>query len=291
MDKSKLSRKAYLLHLSSLRLADGMRNGNFKSLYRGHGVEFNGVREYLHGDDVRTIDWNVTARLGRPFVKIFEEERELDVFLIIDKSLSMDTGSGRQSRLETALDCASLITMSSLHNNCPIGAVTFDGNITFSCVPKAGKNQAMMLLSQFEKKDTKKTIGSALNNALRGAEKLLKKCSLVVIISDFRTSDWIDSFGRLCQKNDVLAIRISDPLDERLPSVGSVPFVDPETDNLCVLPTSSSKFSEAWKKENEQRVANWKADCLRHGGIPLIMSTAKDPAAELIKFFTSRERT
>ena len=102
MNRKNLSKRAELLHLSSVSLAEGMRNGTFRSLYRGTGVEFSGVREYLAGDDVRAIDWNVTARMGKPFVKMFDEEKELDVFLVADKSFSMDTGSGIQSRLETA---------------------------------------------------------------------------------------------------------------------------------------------------------------------------------------------
>ena len=112
--KNNTAQRAQLLHLTSLSLANGMKSGSFRSLFRGQGMEFSGVREYLRGDDVRAIDWNVTARMGKPFVKVFEEERELDVFIIVDKSLSMNTGSGIQSRLETAMDCASLITMASL---------------------------------------------------------------------------------------------------------------------------------------------------------------------------------
>ena len=95
--KNNTAQRAQLLHLTSLSLANGMKNGSFRSLYRGQGIEFSGVREYLRGDDVRAIDWNVTARMGKPFVKTFEEERELDVFIVVDRSLSMNTGSGRQS--------------------------------------------------------------------------------------------------------------------------------------------------------------------------------------------------
>src|SRR5574344_2874729 len=116
-DRTALARRASLLHLSPISLAEGIRSGSFKSLYRGQGIEFSGVREYLRDDDVRAIDWNVTARMGRPYVKLFEEERELNVFLVVDKSLSMNSGSGNKSRLETALECASLLTLASEQNN------------------------------------------------------------------------------------------------------------------------------------------------------------------------------
>lgn len=293
MNRKNLSKRAELLHLSSVSLAEGMRNGTFRSLYRGTGVEFSGVREYLAGDDVRAIDWNVTARMGKPFVKMFDEEKELDVFLVADKSFSMDTGSGIQSRLEAAMECASLITLASLHNGSPVGAVTFDGRIDFSCPPKSGKNNAMMMLSHFEKgaSDFSSRInGSALDSALSGACRLLKKRTLVIVISDFRVDGWQDSFARLAHHNDVVAIRITDSADEKLPQVGSVPFIDPETGAACILPTSSAKFARAWQENYEAKTEEWKKNCLRHGAVPLSISTTKDPAGELIKFFTARER-
>ncbi|MGN0728077.1 DUF58 domain-containing protein [Treponema sp.] len=286
--KNDISRRASLLHLSSLSLAEKMKSGSFRSLYRGHGIEFSGVREYLRGDDVRAIDWNVTARMGKPFVKMFEEERELDVFIIVDSSLSMAVESGRQTKLEKAMECASLLTLASFYNSSPVGAVVFDGALDFFCSPESGKKHALMLLSHFENEKRKIQPGSVLNSALRAAEKLLKKRSLVFVISDFRTVEWQASFARLCQKNDVIAIRIVDALDSCIPSVGSVLFSDPETGYEAVLPTSSKKFVRRWREENEQRTENWSRDCIRHGGIPLFISTVQDPAAELIKFFTSR---
>lgn len=290
MNKNNLSKRASLLHITSQTLANGMRSGNFRSLYRGQGIEFLGVREYLRGDDIRSIDWNVTARMGKTYVKVFEEEKELDVFVILDKSSSMETGSGLQSRLDSAIDCASLLTLASLHNSSPMGAVIFDGKIQFSCSPERGKNQAMLLVSQYEKDIDSPVNGSCLENALRGAEKLLRKRTLVFIISDFRSDGWLAPFGRLCQKNDVVALRIVDALDDNLPSIGSVSFVDTEIGVHTDLPTSSSKFSRQWRDANIKRINTFRQNCVRHGAIPLILNTNQDPASELIKFFTSREQ-
>lgn len=288
--KKNIRKRASLLHLVSVSLAEGMKSGSFRSLYRGQGIEFSGVREYLRGDDVRAIDWNVTARMGKPFVKLFEEERELDIFIIADASLSMSTGSGRQTRHETAMECASLVTLASFYNANPVGTVIFDGKLEFFCAPKPGRNHSLFLLSQFDRMTCGKISGSVLYNALTGAEKLLKKRSLVFVISDFRVSGWQEPFARLCQKNDVIAVKITDPLDEKIPSIGSVLFSDPETGFECVLPSSSHKFSRMWREENERRNEKWFKDCIRHGGIPLFISTVQDPAAELIKFFSGRER-
>lgn len=288
--KNDISRRASLLHLSSLSLAEKMKSGSFRSLYRGRGIEFSGVREYLRGDDVRAIDWNVTARMGKPFVKVFEEERELDVFIVADASLSMCVGTSQQTKLEKAMECASLLTLASFYNSSPVGAVVFDGELEFFCSPESGKKHSLMLLSHFELDRKKQKPGSVLDSALRGAEKLLKKRSLVFVISDFRTAEWQASFARLCQKNDVIAIKIVDSSDDNIPSVGSVLFADPETGYEAVLPTSSQKFIRGWREENEQRNENWFKECVCHGGIPLFISTVQDPAAELIKFFSSRHR-
>ena len=290
MDRQQLSKKAYHLQLRSKKLADGMRNGNFKSQFKGSGIEFSGVRDYLVGDDIRAIDWNVTARMGKPYVKVFEEMRELDVFLVIDKSFSMYTGSKKQSRLEAAMECASLITMASLQNNFPVGAVIFDGKINFSVPPKNGLNHAMMLLSNFNKVENSGVNGSALDNALTGAEKLLKKSTLIFVISDFRTEGWSNAISRLSLKNDVVALRVCDPLDDELPFLGSVPFIDPETGVKEVLPTTSKRFQKAWKKNNEKNIEDWKQICIRHGAVPFILNTNSDVTSDLVHFFKNRER-
>ncbi len=290
MDKVSLAKRAYLLQINSRTLAEGMRSGSFKSLYRGHGIDFNGVREYIRGDDIRSIDWNVTARNNKPYVKVFNEERDLDVLLLIDRSLSMDTGCGNESRLETAFECASLMTMACQHNASSVGAVIFDGSINFSSAPKVGYQQAMMLLAQYEKNQTASKTGTALEGALQGAVKLLKKRSLVMIFSDFRVDGWIKPFAHLCHKHDVVAVRITDPLDDQLPSIGSVYFEDPESRDKKLFPTSLSTFQRRWRESNLLREDLWKREVIRRGGIPLLLSTVSSPAIELTHFFAARER-
>ena len=290
METGALAKKASYLHLNSVKLAQGMRFGSFRSLYKGRGIEFSGVREYLDGDDVRLIDWNVTARMGRPFVKQYEEERDLNVLLVVDVSQSMRSGSTGRSRLDVAIECASLLTLASFHNSSPVGTVIFDGDIRFNCVPRSGHDQIMLILSEYEKIGQVQKNGSALDNALLGAQKLLKNRTLILIFSDFRTSSWQESFGRLCQKNDVVAVRIVDPMDEMLPSVGAIPFADSETGYRLVLPTSSTKFRRMWREENDLHMTEWEHECERNGGFPLVLNTSSDPLKELTKFFMIRER-
>ena len=131
--------------------------------------------------------------------------------------------------------------------------------------------------------------GSSLDSALLGAGRLLKKRTLVMVFSDFRTSNWFDSFGRLCHKHDVVAVRIEDSSDYVLPSIGSVPFKDVESSYTCVLPTSSAALKKKWAQSHASRMESWKYECVRHGGIPLVVSTQKDSLAELLAFFSKRE--
>ena len=126
-DRESLIKRAAVLRITTTSLASAMQNGTFRSLYHGQGIEFAGVREYLRGDDVRTIDWNVTARSGKPFVKLFDEERELQIFLIVDRSLSMQEGTKNKTRLESATEIAALLTLSAERNANPVGAVLFSG--------------------------------------------------------------------------------------------------------------------------------------------------------------------
>ena len=183
-EKESLVKKASYLRIVAYDLAEGMKSGNFRSLYRGQGIEFSGVRDYIRGDDIRSIDWNVTARMGRPYVKVFEEERELQIFIVVDSSLSMQLKTERRTKYETAAEAAALVTIASEMNGCPVGAVFFDGAIHFSCAPRLGREQTMLILTRLDKLPEKSETGSVLGNALTGAGKLLKKRSLVFVLSD-----------------------------------------------------------------------------------------------------------
>ncbi|MBR7064221.1 MAG: DUF58 domain-containing protein [Treponema sp.] len=224
-----LARKAMLFRISASKLADSFKTGTFRSLFTGQGIEFSGVREYLRGDDIRTIDWNVTARMGKPFVKLFEEDRDLQLFLVVDRSLSMFTGLGSATRYSVAAQAAALITMAAELNGSEIGAVFFDGAIQFSCKPESGKQRTMLLLARLDEIDDDIKKGSALSASLRGAEQILKRRSLVFVLSDFRTSGFEHHLASLSQKNDVVAIRVVDDLDSELPQIGTFSFKDSES--------------------------------------------------------------
>jgi uncharacterized protein (DUF58 family) len=294
---ARLMQRAARLRLKALTLADDMKSGSFRSLYRGQGIEFSGVRDYLEGDDVRAIDWNVTARMGKPFIKIFQEERELVTFVILDCSRSMADGT----RLATACETSSLIALAGDCGGCPVGAVAFAGDILFSSAPRFGAAHAMTLFSRFDSIASQKSAaddagfsakdgipGSALVQALSLSARLLKKRALVFVISDFRAVQWERPLALLAAKHDVVAVRVTSPLDENLPRVARVTFVDSESGRMQSFPTSSARFRREWREDAERRSARWFDACVSHGAYPLVLSMLDDPFVALSKFFSAR---
>ena len=285
--RDSLSQKATYLRIAAGRLSDSLKAGGFRSLYRGQGIEFAGVREYLRGDDIRSIDWNVTARMGKPFVKLYDEEHDLQIFLIVDRSASMFTGSKGKVKYETAAEAAALLALAGEQNESPVGAVFFDGKIHFSCTPETGREQTMLLLSRLDEVGETEN-GSVLGNAITGAVKMLKHHSLVFVISDFRSSGWEEPFKLLAQRHDVTAVRISDSTDWELPQVGAFPFTDNETGVRLVLPTQSQGLKSLWREEFRHRTTRLENFCIRHGAGFVSLSTEEDVVRVLSKYFSAK---
>lgn len=287
-----LIKKALYLRLLAQDIADGMKSGSFRSLYRGQGIEFAGVRDYIRGDDIRTIDWNVTARMGRPYIKLFEEERELQIFLIVDSSLSMqmETSSDRRTKYSAAAESAALITIAAEINACPTGAVFFDGAINFSVEPALGKQNTMQILNHLDRLPPSATKGSVLPNAITAAAKILRKRTLTFILSDFRCSGWENPLINLSQKNDIVAINLHDAYDDELPSLGTVTFKDVESGHKMSLPSSSAALKKEWWDYNEMNLKRWESFCIKHGIMPVILDTKTEPVQVLNQVFARKAR-
>jgi uncharacterized protein (DUF58 family) len=285
LNASYIADRARYLKLAALSVSEGMRTGGFRSCFRGQGMEFDGVREYERGDDIRSIDWNVTARSGRPYIKVYREERELTVLLIVDDSLSMDTAPGSVSRREKALEAAALIAFAAEMNASPVGLVMFDGSTSKVLKPRAGRDQILTILAALDH-EKRVRAGSALGGAIAGAARILKSRSLVIVLSDFRTTGYEKPLGILARRHDVLAVRVVSPSDEELPNVGYVRFADPETGVRASFPTASASFREHWAREHREGVARWEHVCSRRGVSSLVLSTAGDAVRELSRFFS-----
>ncbi len=283
-----LSQRASSLRLMSRSISSCLFAGSFRSMYKGRGVDYAGAREYLFGDDIRTIDWNVTARMGRPYIKLFEEDKELILFLIVDRSISMESGIGRYTRLEAACEAAVLMLFAAMQNSSPVGALLFDGEIEFVSSPKVGQDHAMLLFKKIDTRAKHSKAGTYLSQSLRYATKILKNRSLVIVLSDFRCGDYKNDIATLAAKHDVIALRISDESDVSLPDIGSVEFFDSETNTKKVFPTSNRNFSKEWKAYNQRHLERWQNMSAKRGVDTLTISTNEDIAHALAQFFAAR---
>ncbi|MDR2097949.1 MAG: DUF58 domain-containing protein [Spirochaetaceae bacterium] len=274
--------------LAASALAEDLLSGDFRSVFRGNGIEFEEVRRYEQGDDIRFIDRNVSARFGTPYVKLYREERELTVFTVLDCSASMFSGGkGAINRFEQALLATALIGFSAERAGQRFGAMFFDNEIRHLFKPGKGRAHLMAVISSaLGVKPSAR--GSALSSAIRGAGSLLKRRSLVVMISDFRCPGWEDELGGLAGKHDFIALRISDPFDYEFPNLGLLTVEDPESGKIIQAPTGFSSFRRAWREWNEEQTAAWAAVCRRLGLARMELSTTDDAPSALKNFFQGR---
>jgi uncharacterized protein (DUF58 family) len=287
MDRSQLFTRVKKLQLISNKLVESLIAGNYRSVFKGPGIEFDEVRDYVEGDEARLIDWNVSSRLGSTFTKTFREERELTLFLIVDLSLSLKSGSGTTNKKDTAALLFSMLTFAAIRNNDRVGATFFSDRIESWVPPLKGKKHALSLIqNMLEHTATGK--GSDLGMALRSSGEALKRRGICIILSDFKTAGYLKPLSVLSRKHDVIAIKIYDPVDYDYPKSGLVRLEDPESGRTILASGNNSRFREQyrdyWMLQNRQ----WKRECKRRGIGTLEVSTAEDPAARLIHFFRRR---
>jgi len=301
MEAVDLLRSIINLPIISSGLAEEMLSGNFRSVFKGQGMEFDEARHYQAGDDVRSIDWNASARFGHPFVKMYREERELTILLLIDISPSMHRGNITSQEInsnkpllspyEQALISASLIAFSAEHTGQQVGAFFFDKDIEKVFPPRKGRKHIMSLIMaalQFQNNVTPRRSqqGSNIASALTGAKRLLKKRSLVIVISDFFSINWEQEMGTLCRKHDCLALRICG--SQEVPFPGLITLEDPETGIRIEAPSGLDSFKESWIEWHNERTTLWESQCKKSGASFLDISTEADAPSTLIKFFGSR---
>jgi uncharacterized protein (DUF58 family) len=290
MDRHELLARITTFPLIAGTLAADLLSGDYRSIFKGQGIEFDEVRHYERGDDVRSIDWNVSARFGTPYVKMYREEREMTVSIILDGSASMHSSGGTGlTRYEQGLFAAALIAFSAERAGQRTSAIFFDKEIRRIFPPRKGRSHTMALISAALENRPKEK-GSGLGLALTGAERLLKRRSLIVVISDFLCIDWEHEMGNIARKHDVIALRITSPLDKEIPGGGLLTLVDPETGSRFRASSSFSGFRRDWADWHEERQRLWESICRRSGAARLEMSAADDAAAVLMNFFRERRR-
>ena len=288
MIPKKILQKVRRIEIKTRGLVNDLFGGEYHSIFKGRGMTFSEVREYNPGDDIRLIDWNVTARTGSPFVKVFEEERELTVFLVVDISGSGEFGSGSQLKRDYGAEVASVLGFSAIKNNDKVGLILFSDRVEKYIIPKKGKSHVLRVIRELlytVPKGSKTSIKVALDYLLKVAKR---KC-VVFLISDFLDDSYLRSLKIANKKHDLITIQLLDPAELELPDMGLLKVEDPETGETFWIDTSSQKSMKQLRKEIAIKQSNFRKE-IKKSGIDLIsISTDEDFVDPLMSFFKSRE--
>jgi uncharacterized protein (DUF58 family) len=289
MEDKSFFRRVRQIELVAAKLVDQLLGGRYRSIFRGQGIEFDEVREYVAGDDVRAIDWNVTSRMGLPHTKIFREEREIILFNVVDISASLYAGSGEIGKNEYAAHVFAILSLAAVKNNDRVGAAFFSDRIEKWIPPGKGRKHILSLIHELLK-TTPRGTGSDLDLALKGVYRNLKRRGICFIISDFRTEGYWDSLSLLARKHDCVAVKIVDPADTVFPRVGVMELEDPETGEVLFADGRSASFRHSYERYWREKQAAWEAGCARRGVETLTLNTSDDPGVEILRFFRRRRR-
>lgn len=286
--KDDLSRRVRDLHIRSRKLVENLFAGNYHSVFKGPGLEFDEVRDYEYGDDIRFIDWNVSSRMNSPHTKTFREERELTLFMVVDISASLTLGNRKISKQETAGTIFALLALAAVANDDKVGSLLFADNIERLVAPRKGRRHVLRQISDVLGCRMHGR-GSDLGLALRTAAQTLKSRSIIVVLSDFRMENYRSGLNLLAHKHDVIAIRLSDPLEREFPAIGLAEFRDPETGDTFSAsgksPVLKREYATYWQYHTE----TWRRDC-KSAGIDMLEVDTDDDSAEKLKEFFQRRR-
>ncbi|MGH7564078.1 MAG: DUF58 domain-containing protein [Gemmatimonadota bacterium] len=284
-----LAQKVRLLEIKTRHLVTDIFSGEYTSVFKGRGVEFSDVREYQTGDDVRAIDWNVTARRGVPYVKQFVEERELTVILAVDGSASTRFGTQGQLKRERAAEIAAVLGLAAIRNNDRAGALLFAAGIERYVPPRKGKSHVLRLVRDILTFDPPAR-GTDLTGAIEFLARVLHRRSVIFVLSDFLDTGYGRVLGALAARHDVVALVLSDRRDRVLPDVGLIEVVEPESGRRRWLDTGSSRVREAYA-EAAAHIDEERGLLFRQTGIDVVdVDTLADYVEPLRRFFERRER-
>lgn len=288
MDTKELLKKVREIEIKTRSLTKQVFSGEYHSAFKGRGMAFSEVKNYQFGDDVRNIDWNVTARFNEPFVKVFEEERELSVFLLIDISGSSSFGTVERSKKELMLEIAAVLAFSAVTNNDKVGAIFVSDQMEKYIPPKKGRSHALMILRELI--DIKpKGKGTDLNEGLKYFRNVVKKRSICFVISDFYDdNDFIDGLKIANNKHDMVALRVFDPSEKELPNLGLIKMFDAEKNTVKWVNSSSSWVRNKYKRKYERFEEQLNSEFRKSGVDFATLATNGKYLAALNQLFLSR---
>ena len=289
MTPREVIRRVRRLEIRTRRLVDESLAGSYHSVFRGRGMEFAEVREYEPGDDVRTVDWNVSARMGHPFVKKFTEERELTVVLAVDVSGSERFGTARATKLETQAELAALLAFSAIRNNDRVGLCLFTDRVETFLPPRKGREHGLRVLRDLLAFETTGR-GTEIARALEFLRRVVPKRAVIFLLSDFEDSGYERTLRPFARKHDVVAIAVGDPREQELPPVGIIAVEDPETGERALVDALSPAVREIWARAGQSR-RDALREILRRTGVDLLeISTGEPYEVPLVRFFRERAR-
>lgn len=287
MDTKELLKKVRKIEIKTRRLSDHIFGGEYHSTFKGRGMTFSEVRQYQFGDDVRSIDWNVTARYNEPYVKVFEEERELTMMLMVDVSGSEHFGTVNQFKNEIVTEISATLAFSALQNNDKVGLILFSDQIELFIPPKKGKSHILRIireLLEFKPRSNKTDIAQAL----KYLSNVMKKKAIVFVLSDFMASDYERTLKITGNKHDLTGIRVYDEREETMPNLGVVQMLDAESGQIKLVNTKSKKVRNAYGEYNRERIHYFKETFTKSGCGVLDCRVDESYVKKLLGFFKRR---
>ena len=287
MDTKELLKKVRKIEIKTRRLSDHVFGGEYHSTFKGRGMTFSEVRQYQYGDDVRNIDWNVTARYNEPHIKIFEEERELTMMLVVDVSGSKQFGTHEQFKNEFVTEIAATLAFSATQNNDKIGLLLFSSEVELFIPPKKGRAHVLRIireLLEFKPKNKQTNI----SESLRFLSSVLKKKAIVFLLSDFMASEYKQNLKIMAGKHDVTGIRIYDKSEVEIPKLGLVQMVDQETGKSVLVNTNLKRIREGYANLQSEQVNYFKDSFKNAGAGCLDCRTDESYVKKLLGYFKQR---
>ncbi len=287
MDTKELLKKVRKIEIKTRRLSDHIFGGEYHSTFKGRGMTFSEVRQYQFGDDVRNIDWNVTARYNEPFVKVYEEERELTMMLMVDVSGSELFGTKEQFKKEVVTEIAATLAFSATQNNDKIGLILFSDKVELYIPPKKGRSHVLRIIRELiefhpESKQTN------LAEALKFMQNVMKKKAIVFVLSDFIADDYHQTMKIVSGKHDVTGIRVYDQREEEIPNIGIVQMEDEETGELMLVNTASKKVRINYGKYYKEKVNYYKDSFTKSGAGTIDCRVDESYVKKLLGYFKRR---
>ncbi|MBS9766047.1 MAG: DUF58 domain-containing protein [Flavobacteriaceae bacterium] len=287
MDTKEILKKVRKIEIKTRRLSDHLFSGEYHSSFKGRGMTFSEVRKYQFGDDVRAIDWNVTARYNEPFIKVFEEERELTMVLMVDVSGSEFFGTSSQFKKDTITEIGATLAFSAIQNNDKVGLLLFSEEVELFIPPKKGKSHVLRIireLIEFQPKSSKTNI----SEALKFLSSVMKKKAIVFMLSDFMDKEYEKTLRIVGNKHDVTGIRVFDKHEEEIPNLGMIPVQNAETKQIMYVNTASKQVRNEYAKHYQENVDYFEKSFSKSGAGVISTRTDMDYVKSLLGYFKSR---